>query len=110
MKVLMRFDPFREFDRLSQQLFTRGALGPGWMPIGAVKRGDSVHVSLDLPGVDPSSIELLAEKGVLTIKAERHYTPAGGSRYWWPSVPRARSPGSCSYPTASASTTSRPTT
>ena len=78
--MLMRFDPFREFDRLSQQVFTRGAQGPGWMPIDAVKRGDTVHVSLDLPGVDPGSIELLAEKGVLTIKAERTYTPAEGEQ------------------------------
>jgi HSP20 family protein len=68
--MLMRFDPFREFDRLSEQLFE----GPRnrTVPMGAYRLGDEFHVNFDLPGVDPSSIELTVEKNVLTVKAERY--------------------------------------
>ena len=34
-------------------------------------------MNFDLPGVDPSSIELTVEKNVLTVKAERHWTGEG---------------------------------
>ena len=75
MTVLMRFDPFREFERLSRDLYTRGAQGPGWMPMDAVRRGDAVTVYLDLPGIDPGSIDITAEKNVLTVRAERSFAP-----------------------------------
>src|SRR6266480_2703533 len=70
--MLMRFDPFREFDRLTQQ-----ALGtsnrPAAMAMDAYRQGDQFVVHFDLPGVDPSSIELTVEKNVLTVSAERHW-------------------------------------
>ena len=70
--MLMRFDPFREFDRLTQQAFgTNGR--PAVMPMDAYRRGDEFVVHFDLPGVDPSSIELTVEKNVLTVSAERHW-------------------------------------
>jgi HSP20 family protein len=71
--MLMRFDPFRELDRLTQQAWGPQALSqprPG-LPLDAYRRGDQFVVSLDLPGVDPESIELTVEKNVLTVKAER---------------------------------------
>ncbi len=71
--MLMRTDPFREFDRLSQQVFgTPGTLArPSAMPMDAWRDGHEFIVEFDLPGVDPDSIDLDVERNVLTVKAER---------------------------------------
>ncbi len=71
--MLMRTDPFRELDRLSQQVFgTQGTLArPAVMPMDAWRDGDTFVVELDLPGVAPDSIDLDVERNVLTVKAER---------------------------------------
>ena len=72
--MLIRFDPFRELDRLTQQAF--GNQGrPTAMPMDAYRHGEQVVVNLDLPGVDPSSIDLTVEKDVLTVSAERQWRP-----------------------------------
>ncbi|MBV8933990.1 MAG: Hsp20/alpha crystallin family protein [Kutzneria sp.] len=77
--MLMRTDPFREFDRLTQQVFG----GPGtWsrptaMPMDAYRAGDEFVVAFDLPGVSPDAIELDVERNVLTVKAERRPTAQG---------------------------------
>ncbi|HSS10514.1 MAG TPA: Hsp20/alpha crystallin family protein [Acidimicrobiales bacterium] len=67
--MLMRFDPFREADRLSEAMFERTSVPR--MPMDAYRHGESFLVHFDLPGVDPASIELTVEKNVLTVKAER---------------------------------------
>jgi HSP20 family protein len=72
--MLMRTDPFREFDRLAQQAL--GAATGTWsrpaaMPMDAYRHGDEFVVEFDLPGVDPAAIELSVERNVLTVKAER---------------------------------------
>ncbi|MBA3266150.1 MAG: Hsp20/alpha crystallin family protein [Nocardioidaceae bacterium] len=68
--MLMRTDPFRELDRLSEAMF--GTAGrPAVMPMDAYRRGDSFFVHLDLPGVDSDSIDLTVERNVLTVRAER---------------------------------------
>ena len=69
--MLMRFDPFRELDRLTQQVWAGGSVRPGAMPMDAYRRGDDFVVHFDLPGVDPASIELTVEKNVLTVRAQR---------------------------------------
>jgi len=71
--MLMRTDPFRELDRLTQQVFgTDGTLArPSVMPMDAWRDGDTFHVEFDLPGVDPNSIDLDVERNVVTVKAER---------------------------------------
>jgi HSP20 family protein len=71
--MLMRTDPFRELDRLSQQVFgTQGTLArPAVMPMDAWREGDTFIVELDLPGVNPDSIDLDVERNILTVKAER---------------------------------------
>jgi len=76
--MLMRTDPFRELDRLTQQLFgTNGTTTrPAVMPMDAYRAGEQFVVQFDLPGVDPSSIDLDVERNVLTVKAER--TPTYG--------------------------------
>jgi HSP20 family protein len=68
--MLMRTDPFREFDRLAQQVLGTPAR-PAAMPIDAYRRGDEFVVQFDLPGVDTGSIDLVVEKNVLTVHAER---------------------------------------
>src|SRR5215207_3882900 len=78
MTMLMRTDPFRELDRLSQQLFGGSTPGtwsrPNVMPMDAYRAGDDYLVAFDLPGVPEDAIELDVERNVLTVKAER--TPA----------------------------------
>ncbi|WP_139006147.1 Hsp20/alpha crystallin family protein [Arthrobacter crystallopoietes] len=68
--MLMRTDPFRELDRLTQQVFGTQTR-PVAMPMDAWREGDEFIVELDLPGVDPSTIELDVERNVLTVAAER---------------------------------------
>ena len=66
--MLMRFDPFREVERLTQQL---GVGRLPTLPMDAYRRGDQLVAHFDLPGVDPDSIEVTVEKNVLTVRAER---------------------------------------
>ncbi|MGZ4550205.1 MAG: Hsp20/alpha crystallin family protein [Blastococcus sp.] len=70
----MRFDPFgdpfRGLDRLTSQLLS-GARTPMAMPMDVWQSEDGYHVTLDLPGVDPESVEITSERNVLTIRAER---------------------------------------
>ncbi|MET8758335.1 Hsp20 family protein [Lentzea sp. NPDC004782] len=71
--MLMRTDPFRELDRLTQQVFgTPGTWSrPTAMPMDAFRDGEQFVVCFDLPGVTPDAIELDVERNVLTVKAER---------------------------------------
>ena len=72
--MLMRTDPFREFDRLAQQVTgaTRGAWSrPTAMPMDAYREGDTFTVCFDLPGLDPAKIDLNVQRNVLTVRAER---------------------------------------
>ena len=72
--LLRSTDPFRDFDRITQQL-----LGSGWgttnrpavMPMDAWREGDKFVIEFDLPGVNPETIDLDVERNVLTVKAER---------------------------------------
>jgi HSP20 family protein len=68
--MLMRTDPFRELDRLTQQVWGSVAR-PSAMPMDAYRLGDEFIVHFDLPGVDPDSIDLEIEQNVLTVRAER---------------------------------------
>src|ERR687896_396294 len=74
--MLMRTDPFRELDRLTQQVFGHLGAGsrPAVAPMEAYRQGDEFVVHFDLPGVDPASIDLSVERDVLTMKAERRPT------------------------------------
>jgi HSP20 family protein len=73
---VLRYDSFRDFDRLAAQLLggAAGASGgPRSFPMDAYRRGDRFFVHLDLPGVDPRSIDLTCEQNVLTVQAERRF-------------------------------------
>ena len=71
--MLMRTDPFRELDRFAEQVFGTPAR-PAAMPIDAYRKGDEFVVLFDLPGIDPSSINLTVERNVLSVHAERRRT------------------------------------
>ncbi|MHA6757365.1 Hsp20/alpha crystallin family protein [Streptacidiphilus sp. PAMC 29251] len=71
--MLMRTDPFRELDRLTQQVLGTTAR-PAAMPMDAYRDAETFVVELDLPGVDPESIDLGVERNVLTVHAERRPT------------------------------------
>ena len=76
--MLIRFDPFRELDRLSEQLASTATRVPRGFPMDAYRRGDQFIVEFDLPGVEPASIELTVEQNVLTVRAERRFEPREG--------------------------------
>lgn len=80
--MLMRTDPFREIDRLTQQLLgTTGTRSrPTMMLMDAWREGDTFHVEFDLPGVDPSSIDLDVERNVVTVTAHRAPLPENVER------------------------------
>ncbi|MEU9327900.1 Hsp20/alpha crystallin family protein [Streptomyces canus] len=76
--MLMRTDPFREFDRLAQQVFGSTAR-PAAMAMDAYRSGDDFVVHFDLPGVDPETIELDVERNVLNVRAERRIPAPEGA-------------------------------
>jgi HSP20 family protein len=85
--MLMRFDPFRELDRLTSAPW--GNQRPA-MPMDAYRRNGDFVVHFDLPGVDPSSIDLTVEKNVLTVTAERHFAKAEGDEITVTERPQGR--------------------
>ncbi len=70
--MLMRFDPFREFDRWAGSLWNE-VRTPRGMPMDAYRRGDDLIVHFDLPGVDPDSIDLTVEQNVLSVTTRRTF-------------------------------------
>ncbi len=66
------YDPFRELDQLAQQLVS-GGRSPRSFPMDAYKRSDDFYVHLDLPGVNPDSIDVTVENQNLVISAERRF-------------------------------------
>ena len=85
--MVLRFDPFRELDRLA----TVALEGPGnvSVPMDVVRSANDVRVYFDLPGVDPSAIDLTVERNRLTLKVSRRWELAEGERL----VIRERSSG-----------------
>ncbi|MCX4722240.1 Hsp20/alpha crystallin family protein [Streptomyces virginiae] len=71
--MLMRTDPFREMDRIVQQLSgTSGTWSkPSVMPMDAYREGDVYVIAFDLPGVSPEAVDIDVERNMLTVKAER---------------------------------------
>jgi HSP20 family protein len=76
--MLMRTDPFRDLDRLTQQVFGTVAR-PAAMPMDAYRHGDTFCLKLDLPGIAMDAIDLTVEQNVLTVRAERPPTSADGA-------------------------------
>jgi HSP20 family protein len=71
--LLTSIDPFvqefeRQFDRLARQA---AAEGGAVMPMDGIRRADDVVLRFDLPGIDPDSIEVTVDRGVLSVSAKR---------------------------------------
>jgi HSP20 family protein len=66
----------REIDRLFEDTIGMdawGRHGTAWAPSVDVREDDhELVLSLELPGVKPSDVEITAENGVLTIRGEKH--------------------------------------
>lgn len=74
--MLMRTDPFRDLERFTQQVLGTAA-HPAVMPIDAWREGEEFVVELDLPGIDPGSLDLDMERNVLTVRAQRPELDSG---------------------------------
>jgi HSP20 family protein len=71
---VLRFDPFRDLDRMTEQLLGASAGGtrvPRFMPMDLYRSGDHYVLHADLPGIDPGSVDVHVDNGTLTIRAER---------------------------------------
>jgi HSP20 family protein len=81
MSLLTSFDPFfRDLDRFTDGSFSRRTHTPRMMRVDAFRAGDHFTVNFDMPGVDPASVEVTVEKDVLSVAAERHWTPEEGDQ------------------------------
>jgi HSP20 family protein len=72
--MLLRFDPFRDFDQMldeMRELRARVPIRSRSIPVDAYRHGDTFRLHFDVPGVDPESIALTVENEVLSVQAER---------------------------------------
>ncbi|WP_153395678.1 Hsp20/alpha crystallin family protein [Ornithinicoccus halotolerans] len=74
-----RLDPFREMDRFFMDAFRAPSAAP--MPMDLYRAGEEFVARIDLPGVDPSSIDIDVEDRTLTIRAERRDEVAEGAQW-----------------------------
>jgi HSP20 family protein len=70
--MLVRFDQFRDYDRLADQ-FDQVWRRPSTVAMDAYRHGNEVTINFDLPGMDPDAIDLTVERDVLTISADREW-------------------------------------
>ena len=73
--MLLRFDPFRDLDRVAEQVTRTPAV-----PMDASRHDSTVTVRFDLPGVDPTDIDLEVERNVLTLTARRSWDRQEGEQ------------------------------
>jgi len=80
----------REMDRLLEDAFGRAAEPASiWHPAVDVREEQDAFVfELDLPGVEPASVEVTADKGVLTVRGEKRAARAEGEKSRWHVVER----------------------
>jgi HSP20 family protein len=76
----LRFDPFRDFDRLAAEVFGT-ARTPALMPMDCLRTNEAFVCRFDLPGIDADSLEVSAENNALTVRAERHRNDPEDSTY-----------------------------
>jgi HSP20 family protein len=76
----LRFDPFRELDRFASEMMGT-ARAPRLMPLDAYRHGESYVLNFDLPGIDPESLEVVAERNTLTVRASRRTNAPEGAQF-----------------------------
>jgi HSP20 family protein len=69
-----------DFDRLTTRVFDTTTRGAG-ARLDAYRDGDSFFIDIDLPGVDPASIDVTVDRKVLTVRAERKRVEREGVKY-----------------------------
>lgn len=74
--LLTSFDPFAEFHRALRT--ADGGHAP--MRMDAIRRESDIELKFDLPGIDPDSINVTVDRGVLTVSAERAEEYAGAEK------------------------------
>lgn len=75
-----RWDPFHEMDRMLGGALANAYDAAG-MPMDLYKTGDHFVLNVDLPGVDPGSVDVSVEDRTLTLRAER--TPRSTEDAQW---------------------------
>ncbi len=75
-----RFDPFHDMDRLLGTLAAGTGTRSAAMPLDLFRTDEHYVLAMDLPGVDPGSIDVSVEDRMLTIRAER--TPLAQNATW----------------------------
>lgn len=80
MATVTRFDPFREFDRLLNEGL-RGSTPSTTLPMDLYRDDDRFVGLIDMPGVDPATIDIDVEDRTLTVRAERR-SPVDGDAQW----------------------------
>lgn len=78
--MVRTFDPFREMDRVVNEFTRTPSTAP--MPMDLYRDGDVFTAHIDLPGVDPDSIDIDVEERTLTIRAERKPEVPSETRRW----------------------------
>jgi len=68
--MLLRFDPFRDLDRLTNELLGAPRVAQP-MPMECYRQGDTFYLHFDLPGIDPQTLDVTAENNTLTVRAQR---------------------------------------
>lgn len=78
--AVFNYDPFTQLDSVAREIFGGGSpasRAPRFMPMDLYQAKDSYVLSTDLPGVDPDSITVDIDNGVLTVSAKRDTAPEG---------------------------------
>ncbi|MCW1250699.1 Hsp20/alpha crystallin family protein [Acaricomes phytoseiuli] len=78
---MLRQDPYGNTEALAKTLFTGQGHTPQFMPMDLYKVDDQYVLNADLPGVDPDSVDVSVDHGVLTITAERTIAVSGGTQW-----------------------------
>ena len=62
----------REIDRLFEDTFGGDSRRSGWAPAVDIREDNKeIALEVELPGIKPSDVEVMAENGVLTIRGEK---------------------------------------
>ena len=85
----INYDPFHRLDELRDRLLSGGRT-PLSFPMDAYRRGDAFVVHLDLPGVEPKTIDVAVENQILTVGAERRFEPHEGDEFLVTERPQGR--------------------
>jgi len=77
--MLLRTATVRDLDKLTARVFD-GAVRSSGARLDAYRDGDTFVIDIDLPGVDPASIDVTVDRKVLTVRAERKRVERDGLR------------------------------